>query len=266
MSGHVAAIYRHPVKGFTPEPLDQVDLKPGEGFPHDRIFVVENGPSGFDPVAPAFVPKQKFTVLMGIPQVAAVRTRYHEATGALEAKAPGAPPFFGELTAEAGREAFAAWLTEFLGDEVRGPLKVIEAPATWRFTDHPLGQVSIINLASIADLGRRMGVELDPLRFRANFYVEGWPAWAENDWKGQSLMLGWATAEVFKPIVRCAAIHVNTETAERDLEITKALFDNYGHMDCGIYVRVTSPGRVGLGDAVTAPEVAPKPATEGEWA
>ena len=58
----------------------------------------------------------------------------------------------------------------------------------------------------------------------------------------------------------------DTETAERDLEITKALFDNYGHMDCGIYVRVTAPGRVGLGDAVTAPEVAPKPATEGEWA
>jgi uncharacterized protein YcbX len=98
-----------------------------------------------------------------------------------------------------------------------------------------------------------MGVELDPLRFRANLYVEGWPAWAENDWEGRSLMLGWAQAEVFKPIVRCAAPDVNPTTAERDTEITKALFDNYGHMLCGVYVRVTRPGRVGLGDAVTAP-------------
>ena len=266
MSGHVAAIFRHPVKGFTPEALDQVDLKPGEGFPNDRIFAVENGPSGFDPAAPAFVPKQKFTVLMSLPKVAAVRTRYHDGTGAMEASAPGAEPILADMTADQGRTAFAAWLQGVLGDEARGPLRVVPAPSTWRFTDHPLGQVSIINLASIADLSRRMGVELDPLRFRANLYVDGWPAWAEHDWTGRRLMLGWATAEVFKPIVRCAAIHVNPTTAERDLDITKALFDNFGHMDCGIYVRVTAPGRVGLGDAVTAPETAPKPEAEGEWA
>jgi uncharacterized protein len=266
MSGHVAAIFRHPVKGFTPEPIDHADLKPGEGFPHDRIFAVENGPSGFDPAAPVFLSKQKFTVLMNLPKVAAVRTRYDEATGTMAAEAPGAPTIVADMSGQEGRAAFAAWLAEVLGEEAQGPLRVVEAPGAWRFTDHPLGQVSIINLASVADLSRRMGVELDPLRFRANLYVEGWPAWAENEWARHRLMLGWATAEVFKPIVRCAATDVNLETAERDLEITKSLFDNYGHMNCGIYVRVTSPGRVGVGDAVTAPEVAPKKAEEGEWA
>ncbi|HEY8574345.1 MOSC domain-containing protein [Phenylobacterium sp.] len=266
MNGHVAAIYRHPVKGFTPEAIDHADLRPGEGFPHDRIFAVENGPCGFDPDAPVFVPKTKFTVLMGLPKVAAVRTRYHEDTGAMSAQAPGVEPIVADMTGEAGREAFAAWLAEVLGEEVRGPLRVIQAPQSWRFTDHPLGQVSIINLASVADLSQRMGVELDPLRFRANVYVSGWPAWVENDWTGSRLMLGWATAQVFKPIVRCAAIHVNLETAQRDLEITKALFDNYGHMNCGIYVHVTAPGRVSLGDAITAPDVARKPQEEGEWA
>ena len=62
-----------------------------------------------------------------------------------------------------------------------------------------------------------------------------------------------SAAEVFKSIVRCAATHVNPMTAERDADITKALFDHYGHMNCGVYVTVTSPGRVGLGDAATAP-------------
>ncbi|MDB5426542.1 MAG: hypothetical protein JWR43_517, partial [Phenylobacterium sp.] len=111
----------------------------------------------------------------------------------------------------------------------------------------------------------RMGVELDPLRFRANLYVEGWPAWAENGWTGKRLMAGWAQAEVFKPIVRCAATHVDPTTAERDLDVTKALFDNYGHMLCGIYVRVTAAGAVGLGDAVTAPAGEPKPDAP-QWA
>jgi uncharacterized protein YcbX len=255
MSGHVAAIFRHPVKGFTPEPLPHVDLAPGEGFPHDRVWAVENGPSGYDPEAPTFTPKQKFTVLAAIPRVAAARTRYDDATGVFSAEAPGAPAFAGRLAEADAREAFAAWLTGVLDpDDLRGPLKVVDARGAFRFTDHPLGQVSVINMASVRDLSEKMGVELDPLRFRGNLYVEGWPAWAENEWEGRELMVGWARAKVFKPIVRCAATEVDPTTAVRDLEVVKALFDNYGHMFCGIYIQMTSTGRVGLGDAVTAPQ------------
>lgn len=255
MSGHVAAIFRHPVKGFTPESLDHADLAPGEGFPHDRVWAVENGPSGFDPEAPAWTSKQKFTVLAAIPKVAAARTRYDEATGVFSAEAAGHPTFAGRLTEPAGRKAFAAWLTDFLdADDLRGPLRVMDARGGFRFTDHPLGQVSIINLASVRDLSAKMGVELDPLRFRGNLYVEGWPAWAENDWADRGLMAGWAQARVFKPIVRCAATEVDPSTGVKDLEVVKALFDNYGHTHCGVYVHVTSAGRVGLGDAVTAPQ------------
>ena len=253
MTGIVTGIFRHPVKGFTPEPLMHADLAPGQGFPGDRIYAVENGSCGFDPAAPAFVPKQKFAVLAALPQVAAVKTRYHDASGDLEASAPGLPNFFGRLIEPGGRAAFAAWMSQLLGEDAPGPLQVIAAPQSWRFTDHPLGQVSIANLASIADLSRRMGVELDPLRFRANLYVEGWPAWSELDWTGERLMIGWGEAEVFKPILRCAAPDVNPETALRDVEITKALFDAFGHMNCGVYVRMIKAGRVGLGDAATLP-------------
>lgn len=266
MSGHVAAIFRHPIKGFTPEALRHVELAPGEGFPHDRVYAVENGPSGFDPAKPGFIPKQKFTVLMSIPHVAAARTRYDEATGTLQATAPDQPAFIGSLRDDAGRAAFAAWMTDLLGEEARGPLSVIEAPPAHRFTDHPLGQVSIVNLASVRDLSRRVGAELDPLRFRANLYVEGWPAWAENGWTGQKLMLGWGAAEVFKPIVRCAAVNVHPDTAVRDQDLTKALFDNFGHMHCGVYVHITKAGRVSLGDAVSTPAVEPAPSEDAEWA
>ncbi|MCR5874804.1 MOSC N-terminal beta barrel domain-containing protein [Phenylobacterium sp. J426] len=265
MTGHVAAIYRHPVKGFTPERLDHVDLTPGAGVPCDRIFAVENGPSGYDPAAPAFLPKTKFTVLMNLAKVAAARTRYDDTTGALTAEAPGAPAFSGSLKTPAGRESFAAWLTDLLGDDIRGPLNVVEATGAFRFFDHPKGEVSIINLASVRDLSAKMGVEIDPLRFRANLYVDGWPAWIENGWSGKPLMAGFARASVFKPIVRCAATHVDPTTAERDLDVVKALFDNYGHMNCGIYVHITSAGRVALGDAVTAPATE-APAREPEWA
>jgi uncharacterized protein YcbX len=260
MSGHVAAIFRHPVKGFTPEPLSHVDLAPGQGFPHDRVYAVENGPSGFDPAAPAWVTKQKFTVLAAIPEVAAVKTRYDETTGVLTAQAPNAPAFAGRLDEADGREAFAAWLAAVLpADELRGPLQVLDARGQFRFTDHPQGQVSVINLASVRELSAKMGVELDPLRFRANLYVEGWPAWAENGWLGRELMAGWARATVFRSIVRCAATEVDPQMGVRDLEVVKALHDNFGHTLCGVYLQVTASGRIGLGDAMTIPQPAHAP-------
>ena len=147
-----------------------------------------------------------------------------------------------------------AWLLASAGKRVVLMDWDFVAPAQHRFTDHPKGHVSIINLASVRDLEARLGREIDPLRFRANLYVEGWPAWAENGWEGRALMLGWAQAEVFKRIVRCAGVGVNPATAEPDMDLVKALYDNYGHMNCGIYVHISKPGLVGLGDACTAPQ------------
>ncbi|WP_312162279.1 MOSC domain-containing protein [Phenylobacterium sp.] len=256
MTGHIAALYRHPVKGFTPERLDHAELTAGGPFPCDRLYAVENGPSGFDPAAPGYIPKQKFTVLMAIAQVAKARTRYDEASGVLTAAAAGHPDFQGSLLQPEGRAAFEAWLTALLDEEVRGDLKVIDAPGH-RFMDHPQGHVSIINMASVRDLEARIGRPVDPLRFRGNLCVEGWPAWVENGWEGRQLMVGFARAKVFKPIVRCAATHVNPTTAERDMDVVKALFDNYGHMNLGIYVHVTDSGRITVGDAATMPSLEP---------
>ncbi|MDB5446938.1 MAG: hypothetical protein JWQ97_2255 [Phenylobacterium sp.] len=265
-AGSLAALCRHPVKGFTPEAMAGVDLAPGEGFPFDRVWAVENGPSGFDPAAPAFVPKQKFAVLASLPRVAAAITRYDAADGVLYASAEGLAPFAGRLDADEGRARFAAWLAGLLGERARGPLKVVEAPDVHRFTDHPQGQVSLVNLASVRDLSQSIGVEVDPLRFRANLYVEGWPAWVENDWTGEILELGAVKAKVFKPIVRCAATHVNPASAERDVEVTRALFDNYGHMHCGVYLNVTAPGRLAVGDVCQGPAAASTRERAPAWA
>lgn len=252
MEARIVSLYRHPVKGFTPERLARADLEAGACFPCDRLYAVEDGPSGFDPQAPAHISKMKFTVLAKIPAVARARTAFDEASGVLTARAEGVADFAGDLRAAAGRAGFAAWLAVLLGDEAPGPLKVIEGPGAHRFMDSRSGYVSIVNLASVRDLSDKIGRALDPLRFRANLYVDGWPAWAENDLTGQTLSLGAARAEVLKPIVRCAATHVDPISAERDVDLVKALFDHYGHMFCGIYLNVTQGGAVREGDTVAA--------------
>lgn len=254
MIGQIQSIWRHPVKGFTPEPLDEAVLAAGACFPCDRLYAVEDGPSGFDPAAPRHISKQKFTVLAKIPVVARIRTAYDEASGVLTASLDGGPPVRAKLTQDEGRQAFAAWLTQAIGDEIRGPLKVLEAPGAHRFMDDEGGFVSVVNLASVRDFEARIGRPVDPRRFRANFYVEGWPAWVENEAPAAKVRLGAAEAEVFKPIVRCMATHVDPETGERDIDLVGSLYRTYGHTFCGVYLSVTRGGLVRRGDPASLGE------------
>jgi uncharacterized protein YcbX len=261
MTGTIAALYRHPVKGFTPERLDAAVLEAGAYFPCDRLYAVENGPSGFDPAEPRFISKMKFTVLAAIPALARARTAYDDRTGVLTVVADGAEPFMGRLTDEAGRADFAAWLTGFIDqDDRRGPLKVLEKVGAHRFTDDPRGAVSLLNLASVRDLETRLGRAVDPLRFRCNIHVEGWAPWAELGLEaGAEVVLGETTCRVVKPIVRCVATHVDPVTGERDVEVVPALREHYGHLHCGLYLNVAWGGRAAVGDVATMSEPAVVP-------
>lgn len=252
MTASISALFRHPIKGFTPEKVKLAELCEGKAFPGDRLFALEDGPCGFDPANPGFIPKQQFAVLAKIAAVAKARTRFDDVTGLLHAEAEGQEPYLGQLSEPAARVAFAKWVGDLLGEAADGPLRLIDGVGH-RFLDHPQGHVSIINLASVHDLGERLGKSLDPLRFRANLYVEGWPAWAENDWTGRRIDLGTVQTEVFKPIVRCAAPGVDPTTAIRDLDVPAELFRLFGHPHCGVYVQVKHGGTVREGDVVTTP-------------
>lgn len=248
MKGRVAALYRHPVKGFTPEPLASVRLEPGLCFPCDRLYAVEDGPSGFDPSEPRHISKMRFAVLAKAPDVARARTRYDDASGELLVEAEGQAPFRAVMTTPTGRAAFAEWLQAFLGEQVNGPLKVLTAPGDHRFMDDKRGFVSVINMASLRALEDKVGRRLDPLRFRANFHVEGWDAWSENDHIGGILRLGEATARVLKPIPRCRAVHVDPQRGVEDIDLVSQLFNHFGHTVLGVYVQVEAGARVAIGD------------------
>ena len=250
MTASIAALFRYPIKGFAPERRNTAQLEVGRAFPGDRLFAVEDGPSGFDPAAPAWVTKQKFTVLAKYEEVARAHTRYDDETGVLAASAAGQPDFSASVSDEAGRAAFCAWLSPLLAQRTDRPLRTIDG-AGHRFLDHPLGHVSVLNLASVRDLGERLGTTLDPLRFRANIHVEGWPAWQELEWEGRGLNLGSAHTTVFKPIVRCAAPGVDPATAVRDVDIPAELHRLYGHLHMGIYVQVTAVGTVSESDPMS---------------
>jgi uncharacterized protein YcbX len=245
----VASIYRYPVKGLSPEPLPTVALDIGQTLPGDRAFAIENGPIGFDPAHPRYFPKIRFLMLMRNERLAALRSRYDAATGELSIARDGAEAVRGDLRSETGRAAIEQFFAGYCADELRGPPKLL-AGEGHSFSDVARKVVSIINLASVAALETMIGRPVDPLRFRGNLYVEGWPAWHEFDLMDRVLTIGSARLKVVKRIVRCAATNVDPQTAARDMAIPETLQQNLRHADCGVYAEVIEAGDIAQGDAI----------------
>jgi len=248
-AARIQAIYRYPVKGLSPQALTRTILKAGQTLPADRLYAIENGPSGFDPARPAYFPKQRFLMLMRNERLAALRTDYDEASHTLTIHAEGREAAEGDLRTKEGRLAIEAFFRRFMPDELRGPPKVLSGEGH-SFSDVARKVVSIINLASVAAIETAAGAALNPLRFRGNVYVEGWPAWREFELLDRDLRLGGARLKTVKRITRCAATEVDPDTGIRDVPVPSALLKAFGHADCGIYAEVIADGEIAVGDPI----------------
>jgi uncharacterized protein YcbX len=246
----IHAIYRYPVKGLSPEPLARTTLSVQDTLPADRLYAIENGPSGFDPAAPRHQPKQRYLMLMRNERLAQLRTRFDDSSHTLAVEARGREVARGDLRTPAGRAVIERFFAVFCADELRGAPKVLHAPG-FSFSDVARKVVSIINLASVAAVANVIGRPVHPLRFRANVYVTGWPAWHEFDLVGHEIALGAsARLKITKPIVRCAATNVDPDTGMRDLSIPDTLLRSFGHADCGVYGEVVEAGDIVRADDV----------------
>jgi uncharacterized protein YcbX len=188
-------------------------------------------------------------------RLAALETHFDDATHVLTIRQNGCEQARGDLRSVQGRAAIEQFFAGYCADELRGPPKVLHAPGH-SFSDVAARVVSIINLASVAAVENAVGTPVDPLRFRGNLYVEGWPAWHEFSLLDKVIGIGDAQLKVVKRIVRCAATNVEPGTGIRDLQIPKTLTDAFGHMDCGVYAQVLSAGHIAPGDAIVQAEQA----------
>lgn len=251
----VESLYRYPVKGLSPQPLDRTRLAAGQTVPADRLYAIENGPIGFDPERPAYFVKARFLMLMRNERLAALRSDYDEASHTLVVHRGDAEVARGDLRTAEGRAAIERFFAGYCADELRGPPKILFGQdlsgQAHSFSDVAKKVVSIINLTSVAALETAVGRPVDPLRFRANIYAAGWPAWHEFDLLGREIQIGGARVKIVKRIVRCAATNVDPQTGIRDLTIPQTLMQAFGHMDCGVYAEVIGAGEVAIGDPIS---------------
>src|SRR5256714_12144332 len=185
-NAHVHSIYRYPVKGLSPELLFKTELAPGATLPADRLYAIENGPSNFDPLVPRHQPKMRYLMLMRNERLATLKTQFEDESRTLTVRHENRKVARGDLGTYEGRAQVEQFFAEFCADELRGPPKILQARGH-SFSDVAKKVVSIINLASVAELQTAVGAPVHPLRFRGNLYVEDWPAWSEFDLMGKEI-------------------------------------------------------------------------------
>ena len=243
MTQRLAQICRHPIKGHGRENLASVRLLAGQCLPWDRHWAVAHDAAklveGWNRCA-------NFARGAKAPALMAITSHLDEAKGEVTLHHPeiGEIRFRPDDAANLAR--FLDWVRPLNPPDRAQPVSIVTAGRG--MTDDPAESLSILSLASLADLQAKMGIELSVDRWRGNLWIEGAAPWAEFDWIGKRLVIGGATLEVSARITRCSATTVDPATGRVSAPTLTALQDNYGHQDFGVYAMVVESGPIAVGD------------------
>lgn len=228
----VVALYRHPIKGFTPERVDALTVHADGRVAGDRVLafrfadaVTPEDHDGLD-----YWPKSKGLALQDFPALAALRASYDDASRRVRIEHEGS------LLVEAGldddgRAELAAAATDFVLSTREGrrlqrpgrlPLVLVGDGETSRFQDRARGYVSVHSQGSTRALSAALGADADDRRFRSNIVIDGVGPWDELDWSGE-VRIGTMSFRPAGPIVRCLATHANPDTGVRDAKVLTTL-------------------------------------------
>jgi len=234
----VDSLHCWPVKGFSGQRLERMELRAHEPYAHDRLWAIERAGPVFDPASPRHIPKGKFFQLVNTPRLAQLDSQYDAGSTRLTLLHEGREVASGALNTEEGRRAIEDFLAQWLGELAPNRPQVVGI-GTHHFFDVPKPYVSLINLETLAALGELTGrpLEKERERFRANIYVRDLPAWTEAEWEGRALLLNGEPAFIVRErIGRCVATEVNPATGGRDVVIPRTMLQELGHKDCGLYL------------------------------
>lgn len=247
----VTSIYRYPIKGLSPQRVSSAVLQTGQPFPCDRIFALARPNIPYDTANAKWAKKGSFVMLMLEEALARVRTNLDVDSFEFTVNEGNNKVLAANLLSEHGRsdvEEFYRTLVPTL----KGTPRLVRAQGG-HFMDKPDNVLSLINLATVRSLEAQWGFEIDPLRFRANFYIDGAEPWEEFGWIGRDIALGDALFRVDRRNGRCGATNVDPATGRRDLDIPGSLRAAFGHKDLGVYLVTRKSGAVAIGAEVRAP-------------
>ncbi|MFN4155079.1 MAG: MOSC domain-containing protein [Paracoccaceae bacterium] len=243
MTGLLAQIYRHPIKGHGREALASVDLSAGACLPMDRHWAVAHDAAR---LTDGWAHPSNFARGAKAPALMAVTSALDEATGTVTLRHPNRGTLTFRPDDAADLPQFLEWVAPFNPAERAQPARIVTIGRGMTDSDFP--SVSILSMTSLAELSGQMGKDLSVHRWRGNLWLDGAKPFAEWDWIGKHLTIGGAVLRIEERITRCTATMVDPETGLRDCDTLAGLQASYGHKDFGVYGVVVEGGEIALGD------------------
>ena len=257
----VAALYRYPVKGFTPEVCDTLTAREEGRIAGDRVLAFRFANSSVPDAD--WSRKQECVVLMNTPGLARLSVRLDHEALRLRMALDGALLAEAGLD-DAGRQKLCSALTDYVmtlrenplqGFPDRLPLRLVGDGMTPRYQDNVGGHATLHGRASLDEVAVAAGDHaLDETRFRSNIVVDGLEAWEELRWMGRRVRIGDVEFEVVRQKVRCLATHANPRTGERDVSVMPTLVKAFSQKEPTFGIGMVTSGLGGivrLGDAVS---------------
>ena len=253
----VVALYRHPVKGFTPELRDELLIQPDGRVAGDRVlaFRFADAATPEDRDGLDYWPKSQGIALESFPALSRLRLSYDDAAQRVRILHEHATLVDAGLD-DAGRRELSDAVTAFVMESAeakrlrrpgRLPIVLVGDGARSRFQDRARGYVSVHSTASVAALGEALEQDIDDRRFRSNVVIDGVEAWEELDWIGE-VRIGDVRFSVDGPIVRCLATHANPDTGIRDARVLTTLTSRIGQDEPTLGRLLVLPGVSGAVD------------------
>jgi hypothetical protein len=256
----VAALFRYPVKGFTREECDSLEVLPGGRIAGDRVLGLRfnDAPTTDD----AWGTKLDFVALVHTPGLTPLDVRFDHETLRLRIRLADAV-LLDDVLDDAGRRRFASVIEGYLlgldespiaSRAAPFPLRVVGDGITPRYQDREPGYTTLHGRGTLAALASTVAEtpEITERRFRSNVAVDGLDAWDEQRWVGRRLRIGEVDYDVANPVTRCLATHANPFSGKRDLPIMKTLLRMFPSERPTFAVMMTSDrgGRIRVGDRV----------------
>ena len=255
---HVVALYRYPVKGFTPESVDALTVQNDGRIAGDRVlaFRFADAATPEDQDGLDHWPKSKGLALESFPELATLRLAYDDTTARVRIEHDG-DTLVEEGLDEHGRAAIVEAMTDFVLSSPEGkrlakpgrlPLALVGDGVRSRFQDRSRGYVSVHSRASVGALSSALQQTVDDRRFRSNVVIDGVGAWGELGWEGE-VCIGDVRFAAAGPIVRCLATHANPDSGARDAKVLTTLTRRLGQREPTLGRLLILPGVSGaVGD------------------
>ncbi len=269
----VTQLFIHPIKGLTPQ---KCDYREGSAFAHRPVLIPGYGIKGDRAFALMFVDteeiaspetlpwrsKKHFAVQNDWPGLARLKCTYDPENAILRVSIgqSSSPLLVAATNTPQGRAAISAFFTGYLAglkptEKARhpqhSPVQLVgTSTGETRYSDRRSGHISIISQATMDEISRCVGAEVDIRRFRPNIVVDGVAPWSEFDWVGKELYLGESRILVSARIGRCVNIEVNPETGDRDLPLCRLLTEQFGHLQTGVVAEVIRGGNIQIGQGL----------------